>query len=94
MVPEVTLVMLDQEETLERLDQRGIREDLASAILEQGDHRVIKVGKVNQDPEVAEETVGPRDNQERKEPLEILVSRDLMESLVGEEHKEIPEQME
>jgi len=86
--------MLDQEETLDRLDQREIMEDLASAILERGDHRVREERRVIQDPEVVEETVGPREPQEPKELLETLVSQGLEESLVREDPEEMPDGME
>ncbi|KAA8587457.1 hypothetical protein FQN60_016319 [Etheostoma spectabile] len=60
MAPEVTLVMLDQEVILDRLDQRETLEDLASAILGQEDHRVREERRAIVDLAAAEETVVQR----------------------------------
>lgn len=90
----MTLGILDREETLDWPAQREIQEDLASAILEQEDHRVREETKVIQDPEVAEETVGPRACQEAKELLETLRMRDPEESLVREVREERADEME
>lgn len=81
MVPEVTLVILDQEENLDRLDQRETMEDLASAILGQEDHRAREESRAVVDLAAAEETVVKRENRERKDLRESQVSQDLRVNL-------------
>lgn len=81
MVPEVTLVMLDQEENLDRLDQKETMEGLALAILGQEEHRVTEERRAIVDLVEAEETVVRRASLVRKELQESRVSQDLRVNL-------------
>jgi len=88
MVPEVTPVMLDQEEILDRLDQREILEDLASATPDQEDHRVKEEGRAIVDLAAAEGTVVKRVNLEIQELQERQVSQGLRVNLDLEDREE------
>lgn len=81
MAPEATLVMLDQEESLDRLDQRETLVDLALAILDQGDNRVIEERRATVELVVAEETVVQRATLDLKELQERLESQGLRVNL-------------
>lgn len=83
MVAAVTLVILDPEENLDRLDQRETMEDLASAIPEEEDHRAREERKVVVDPAAPEETVVKREDQEKKDLRESQASQDLLVNLAG-----------
>lgn len=80
-VPEATLVMLDQEESLDSLDQRETLVDLALAILDQEDHRVIEERRATVELEAAEETVVKRVTLELKELQERQESQGLRVNL-------------
>ena len=81
MVPEVTLVMLDLEESPDRLDQRETLEDLALAILDLEDHRVTEERRVTVDLAAAGETVVKKAGLELKQIQEKKVSQGLRVSL-------------
>lgn len=90
MVPEVTLVMQDQEEILEYLDQRETQGDLALATLDQEDNRVTEEGRATVGLVVAEETVVRRASLEIKELQEIQASQDLLVNLaIGDQEEEL-----
>lgn len=96
MVPEVILVMLDQEVSLEHLDQREMLEDLDLATLDQEEIRVIEERRATVDLVVAEVTAAKRVNLEIRELRESLASQDLPVNLdLGDQEasldvKEIP----
>lgn len=81
MVPEVTLVTLDQEENLDWLGQKETLEDLASAILGQEDHRVREESRAIVALVAAGETVVKRVSRETRELQESRVSQDLRVNL-------------
>lgn len=81
MAPEATQVILDLEESPDRLDQRGTLEDLASAILDQEDHRVTEERRGTVDPGAAGETVVRKASREIKQILENQVSQGLRVNL-------------
>lgn len=66
-VAEVTLVMLDQEESLETLDQRETVEELALAMQDQEENRVTEETRVSVDLVAPEVTVVKRVNLDLKE---------------------------
>lgn len=88
MVPEETLVMLDQEENQDSLDQRVILEDLALVILGQEDHRVTEEIRATVDLVAAEETVVKRVTLEIKELREREVNQGLKGNLAKEDQEE------
>lgn len=88
MVPEVTPVMLDQEESLDRLDQRETLEDLASATPDQEDHRVKEVRRAIADLVAAEGTVVKRVILDLKGLQENLVSQGLRVNLDLEDRED------
>lgn len=81
-VPEVTLVMLDQEENLDQVDQKEIQEDPGLVILDREDLRVREERRETVDLAAAEETVGQRASLEIKDLQEKTVSRGLRVNLV------------
>lgn len=81
MALEATLVMLDQEESLDKSDQRETLADLALAILEREDHREKEARRATVDLEAAEETVAERVNLDLKELQESQVSQGLRVNL-------------
>lgn len=94
MAPEVTLVMLDQEEILDSLDQRETLEDQVLAILGQEDHRVTEERRAIVDLLAAEETVVKRVNLELKGHQESQVSQDPRVNLAKEDREESKGEME
>lgn len=89
MVPEVTQVMLDQEESLDWLDQRETLEDLASATLDQEDHRVKEEKREIADLAAAEGSVVKRVILELKDLQEGQVNQGLRVNLDFEDPEEI-----
>lgn len=87
-VPVGSLVMLDLEENLDRLDQREILEDLASAILDQEEHRVIKEISAVVGLAAAEGAVVKVGLPEIKELPETKVCQDQRVSQAGEGKEE------
>lgn len=94
MVPEATLVMLGQEESLDRLDPRETLEDPALAILDQEDHRVTEERRVIVDLVAAGETVVKKASLGTKELWEREVSQGLRVNLASEDQEESPDVME
>lgn len=94
MVPVATLGMLDQEASLDCLDQRETLEDLASVILDQEDHRVREERRGIAALVAAGETVAKRASLETKESQESPVSQGLRVNLAKEDQEESPDVME
>ncbi|KAG7227354.1 hypothetical protein INR49_000359 [Caranx melampygus] len=94
MVPEVTQVMLGQEESLDSLDPRETLEDPALAILDQEDHRVTEERRATVDLVAAGETVVKKASLGLKDLQEIQVSQGLRVNRASEEQEESPDVME